>query len=756
MKKFIAIIMMLATLFTVSAAAADDADVNNANALYSLGLVKGYDDSGSDFRLENTLTRAESIVQIVRFLGAERVAIEGDFDIPFTDVPAWAVPYIGYAYENKITSGISATKFGPDSTVSEAQFLTLLLRAMEYSDANGDFVWSEPYAFAKSVGLRESDTAKDSFCRGDAFSACYKALASKTKTGKTVSEKLVEAGVITEKALGYANRIANGEIITVACVGDSITEGYSSSDKTKFSYPAQLQKLLGQGFKVVNCGKSASYVMNLDSSFNVKKDKPELWYPNTAAYETLMRSEPDIVIVMLGTNDARSMTEYAATEDFTAAYKSLVEDIVNLESNPEVYLSTMITAVNSFQTNQGTETVLPRLIRKVAEEMGLPVIETGEKLRNYYRVELYYNDMVHPTDTSYPALAVNFYNEVFGHSNELPTLPKAEGNVVFVSGRGRKTNDGKTPETPVDTLGLAVAMLRETGGTVVVCAPLTVKASFLAECDAPVTVTSVYDGVDYRETKRAYMTIKAGIVLFSDLAFENVDFKVEVNGQAITAQYNNLTIGEGVNCTGDYDLAINGGYRIACDALEPDDVSCYNDFTLSVASGRWALLRGGNMRGTAKSPIGTIKHPEEKSTCFVTVKISGGEFTDTGVNATSAIGMNDCEGFVEFEISGGTFAGNVFGIHRRGSMSGQDMPKYDCVFKMKITGGTFAKKVGLFQDSDVKGSFKNAKLSILDSVDLKNQVNMSDFEMVDTLDEDGKTIDHKGSYTAAQVKGFWG
>ena len=60
MKKFIAIIMMFATLFTVSAAAANDSDVNNANALYSLGLVKGYDDSGSDFRLENTLTRAES------------------------------------------------------------------------------------------------------------------------------------------------------------------------------------------------------------------------------------------------------------------------------------------------------------------------------------------------------------------------------------------------------------------------------------------------------------------------------------------------------------------------------------------------------------------------------------------------------------------------------------------------------------------------------------------------------------------------
>lgn len=755
MKKLFAIIIMITILLTVCAFAAESTDVCNANALYSLGLVKGYDDSGSDFRLENTLSRAESIVQIVRFLGAEQKALESDYDIPFTDVPDWALPYIGYAYEKKITSGISATAFGPSNTVSEAQFLTLLLRAMEYSDAEGDFLWSEPYTLAKSVGLVDRDTAKDSFLRGDAFTACYNALASKTKSGKTVSEKLVDANVITEKALGYAKRIADGETIKVACVGDSITEGHSSSNKSQYSYPAQLQKMLGQGFKVINCGKSSSYVMDPDSEFNVKKDTPELWYPNTAVYNTLMCSNPDVVIVMLGTNDARSMTDVAAKADFKAAYTNLVTDIVNLESKPEVYLSTMITAVNSFQTNQGTEVVLPKLIREVAEEMELPVIETGVALNDYYRVDLYFNDMVHPTDVSYPALATNFYNEVFGHSKENIAFQKAEGEVVFVSDRGRRDNDGKTPQTSVNSLGLAVHMLRETGGTVVVCAPLTVKATFLTECAAPVTVTSVYDGVDYRDTKRAGMTIKAGIVLWSDLTFENVDFKVEVNGQAITAQYNNLTIGEGVNCTGSYDLAINGGYRIACDALDPEDVSCYEDFTLSVASGRWALVRGGNMRGSAKSPIGTIKHPQENTVYMITVKISGGEFTNTGVNATSAVGMNDCEGYVTFEISGGTFAGNVYGIHRIGSTNGQESPGYDCIFNMRITGGTFTNKVGLFQDADAEKNEIREHLYVLDSVDLKKKVNMSEYEFVHTLDEKGKVIDSSGGLSKEQVKDFF-
>jgi len=56
-------------------------------------------------------------------------------------------------------------------------------------------------------------------------------------------------------------------------------------------------------------------------------------------------------------------------------------------------------------------------------------------------------------------------------------------------------------------------MLRETGGTVVICAPLTVKATFLTECAAPVTVTSVYDGVDYRERSQLWLHSSLGYVL---------------------------------------------------------------------------------------------------------------------------------------------------------------------------------------------------------------------------------------------------
>ncbi len=697
-----------------------------ANALYSLGLVKGYDDSGSDFRLENTLSRAESIVQIVRFLGAESEALAGTYTTPFTDVPAWAEPYIGYAYTNKITSGVSAARFDPNGIVSEAQFLTLLLRAMEYSDANGDFIWSDPYTLADKVGLIKGAEKTENFVRGSAFMACYNALASDAKSGKTVGEKLTAAGVITEKALGYAKRIAAGETITVACVGDSITEGHSSSDRSKYSYPAQLQKLLGQGFKVVNCGKSASYVMNLDSVYNVKKESQNLWYPNTAEYTKLMSSNADIVIVMLGTNDARSMTETAAQADFVSSYKSLIADIQGMESKPEVYLSTMIPAVGANIVYQGTTVVLPRLLREIATDLQLPLIETGKNVGDYYRVDLTYHDNTHPTDISYPALAINFYNEVFGHAKENLSFQKAKNGVVFVSNAGKRDNDGTSPENAVNSLQLAVSMLRETGGTVVVCGPLNTKVAFFAECAAPVTVTSVYGGVDYRTAKNARVSLTGSWTLASEMIFDDINIDITAAGQSLNAQYNNLTIGEGVVMSGS-DFALNVGYRIGAGALTPVDVSCHKDCTIKVAGGKWALLRGGNMRANPTDPVGTVDKGVKLS-----ISISGGEYTNKSVNANSGIGMNGCDGYAYLEISGGTFAGSVVGIHRTGTNNTDTKASFGGHIFVKITGGTFASAFQLYHTADTPEVLGRAQLTL--TKDMESVVKQDGFGVVEFVD----------------------
>ena len=693
------------TVLESDAPRAVDAKASAANALYALGLVKGYDDSGSDFRLENSLSRVESIVQIVRFLGAEEQALAGNYTVPFDDVPAWAVPYIGYAYANGITSGRSATKFDPSGIVDEAQFLTLLLRAMEYSDSKGDFLWSDPFALANKVGLIDRTEKAENFSRGDAFMACKNALASKAKGGKTVADKLIAANVITEKAYGYAKRIADGETIVVACVGDSVTEGHSASDTSKYSYPAQLQKLLGQGFEVVNCGKSGAYVMQADSVYNAKKDRTDLWYPNTAAYQKLKTLSPDIILVMLGTNDARSMTVPAAEEAFVSSYRSLIADIRSMASDAEIYLSTMIPAPNADITHEGTVYTLPRLLRGIAQDLGLPLIETGETLRDYYYVMLPYNDRVHPTDVSYPALAVNFYNEVFGHNTALPELPGASGDVVYVSAAGKRTNGGTSPSDAVDTLGLAVAMLREKGGTVVVCGPLETMELHLVACGGPVTVTSVYGGVDYR-TKGARLSVKGAVTLGSALVLEELTVNGAASGKSINCNYHNFTVGAGVSCVGS-DISINVGHRLGSGTILPEEVSCHADCTVQIESGKWWFIRGGNLRTSGGNPIGTVDKGAK-----VSIYICGGEFTATGTNVNSASGMNSCDGEVYMEISGGKFAGDVYAVRSVGTNTTGQTATFSGNITLKITGGSFGANVGSYQAADAPKVGGNAVLTI--------------------------------------------
>ena len=724
------LLLMLLAVLPVSAATSE---TTAANALYSLDLVSGYDDSGTDFGLDDALTRAQAVVLIERYLGVAAEAASTTEKAPFGDVPAWADPYVAYAVTNGLVSGKKdmhgVAYFDPDARMSEKEFLTLLLRAMEYTDKNdgsGDFIWSDPFALAKKIGLIEHAEENADFVRGDAFVACSNALEGLCKGGKTVSEKLIDAKVITEKAYGYAKRIANGDTIVVACVGDSVTQGTGSSNASLYSYPAQLQKLLGKGFQVVNCGKASSYVMNPSAPYNAKKSSPNLWYPNTVQYKTLMDSNADIVIVMLGTNDARSMTHPDAETDFVSDYKALIRDIQGMSSKPDIYLSTMIPAVNATITNEGTVYTLPRLIRSIAAELQLPLIETDTATQDYYSVYLPNGDSVHPKDDTYPMLAINFYNEVFDHNKALPELPKAAGDVVYVSMRGKATNGGTSPEDAVNNFGLAVAMLRENGGTVVVSGPLTVKGTYLVKCGGPVTVTSVYDGVDYGATASAALVPSGSLTLASDFCFENVSIQPSASACYINCNYNDLTIGEGVTSPSKNLPSINVGYRLESGAMTPEEVSCHADCTVRVASGKWLVIRGGNMRTNGATPIGTIDKGVKLS-----IFISGGEFTYTGVNANTAIGMNGSEGDVYFEISGGNFIGGVYGISRTGTNTTGIKPVFSGNFEMKVTGGTF-KDIGLYHTADTPTATGTTVLTI--TKELSSVAKTSDFATVNVVE----------------------
>lgn len=177
MKRLVGILLSLCLLsgaFSLTAVAANADTVTPESAaatLYEQGLFKGVgktEEGTRDFDLDRAPNRAEAITMLVRLLGKEQAALTGSWKTPFTDVPAWAEPYVGYAYANGLTKGKSANSFGGSDQVTAAEYLTFALRALGYQSGK-DFDAAAPWKLSDSLGLTNGayHERTASFTRGD-------------------------------------------------------------------------------------------------------------------------------------------------------------------------------------------------------------------------------------------------------------------------------------------------------------------------------------------------------------------------------------------------------------------------------------------------------------------------------------------------------------------------------------------------------------------------------------------------------------
>ena len=203
MKKALSIFLVLLFVFSIAPVAlADTSDpAAAADYLYDLGLFKG---SGTDengrpiFDLDRAPTRDEAVTMLVRLLGKENDALAGKWSTPFTDVADWAAPYVGYAYTNKLTNGVSDTAYGGDRTVTASQYITFVLRALGY-ESGKDFQWDSAWTFSDKIGLTDGsyNSGSGDFTRGDVAIVSCSALNVKLKNSSlTLLDLLKKEGVV--------------------------------------------------------------------------------------------------------------------------------------------------------------------------------------------------------------------------------------------------------------------------------------------------------------------------------------------------------------------------------------------------------------------------------------------------------------------------------------------------------------------------------------------------------------------------------
>ena len=211
MKKTIAVLLsvILALSVCVLPAAAADPAENTAKALYSLDLFLGYgaDASGNPrFGLADSLTREQGVLLLLRMLGKQKAAEQSEAEHPFTDVTEYYQPYIAYAYANGLTKGTGATTFSGSQAMTEQMFLTFCMRALGYQDGEGnDFAYAKVVEFAGAHGVTGS--AGEGFTRGEVVLIFWQTLAASMKTGGTLADSLIAAGLFTRSAFETAKTI---------------------------------------------------------------------------------------------------------------------------------------------------------------------------------------------------------------------------------------------------------------------------------------------------------------------------------------------------------------------------------------------------------------------------------------------------------------------------------------------------------------------------------------------------------------------
>jgi len=182
------------------------------------------------------------------------------------------------------------------------------------------------------------------------------------------------------------------KVIHLACIGDSITEFTN--------YPSELQTMFGSGYIVGSFGVSGSTVL-LDT------DMP---YIDQRAFTMAKNFLPDIVVIMLGTNDART-DNFQSIDNFVADYMMLISKIQALESNPQIFIVKPPPIFdNELDLNSENlrEEIIPR-IEQTADELDLQVIDVYSALENHSE---YFQDGIHPNNEGATLIAGEVYKAI--------------------------------------------------------------------------------------------------------------------------------------------------------------------------------------------------------------------------------------------------------------------------------------------------------------------------------------------------------
>ena len=228
------------------------------------------------------------------------------------------------------------------------------------------------------------------------------------KSQKTVSILLMALFCLTTLQLPAAAKRKKGAVqpVRVACVGNSITYGTGIADREHFSYPVQLQQMLGNGYVVGNFGKPGATLL-------YKGHRPYVEQPE---FKEALRFKGDIAVIHLGINDTDPRNWPNYRDEFVKDYLSIMDSL--RAANPKVrFILARMTPIADrhprFQsgTKQWHDEI-QTAIETVARISGAELIDFHEPLYPYPNL---LPDAIHPNPEGAGILAKTVYGGITGN-----------------------------------------------------------------------------------------------------------------------------------------------------------------------------------------------------------------------------------------------------------------------------------------------------------------------------------------------------
>lgn len=210
--------------------------------------------------------------------------------------------------------------------------------------------------------------------------------------------------------------------VRVACVGNSITYGAGIENRERDAYPAQLQRMLGEGYVVGNFGKSGATLLN-------KGHRP---YIGQEEFQQALTFAGDVVVIHLGINDTDPRDWPNYRDYFVRDYLALIDSfrVVNPKARILVARMTPITYCHS-RFESGTRDwheQIQHAIERVAELAGAQLIDFHAPL---YPYPFMLPDAVHPTAEGAGILAQTVCSAITGDYGGLRLPQVYSDNMVL-------------------------------------------------------------------------------------------------------------------------------------------------------------------------------------------------------------------------------------------------------------------------------------------------------------------------------------